>query len=172
MPGADEYLDLVDSSDKVIGRKLRSEVYAEGLSNFRVINAFVINSKGELWIPRRTAKKRVFPLCLDMSVGGHVESGETYEQAFRRETEEELSIDIDKVRYRFLGHLNPHNHDISAFMNVYEIEMDQTPNYNKEDFIEYFWLTPQALLDKLKGGDTSKDDLPKLIHKFYSSELR
>ncbi len=111
-------------------------------------------------------------MCLDMSVGGHVESGETYEQAFRRETEEELSIDIDKVRYRFLGHLNPHNHDISAFMNVYEIEMDQTPNYNKEDFIEYFWLTPQALLDKLKGGDTSKDDLPKLIHKFYSSELR
>jgi len=74
----DEYLDLVDLQDSVIGRKLRSEVYAEHLSNFRVVNAFVLNSKGELWIPRRTADKRIFPLCLDMSVGGHVESGESY----------------------------------------------------------------------------------------------
>jgi len=44
----DEYLDLVNENDEVIGRKLRSEIYAEHLSNFRVVNAFVVNSKGEL----------------------------------------------------------------------------------------------------------------------------
>ncbi|MDZ4286214.1 MAG: NUDIX hydrolase, partial [Candidatus Sungbacteria bacterium] len=65
----DEFLDIVDENDNVIGTKKRSEVYAEHLSNFRVVNAFVRNSKGELWIPRRSADKRIFPLCLDMSMG-------------------------------------------------------------------------------------------------------
>jgi len=54
----DELLDLVDRNDKVIGREKRSIVYAKRLSNFRVINAFIRNSQGELWIPRRTAVKK------------------------------------------------------------------------------------------------------------------
>jgi len=127
----DEYLDLVDENDNVIGKKKRSEVYAEHLSNFRVVNAFVVNSKGEIWIPRRTANKRIFPLCLDISMGGHVESGESYENMLKRETQEELNIDIDKIPYRLLDHLTPQKDNVSAHMNVYEIKMDETPDYNK-----------------------------------------
>lgn len=44
----DEFLDLVDENDNVVGKKKRSEVYAERLSNFRVVNAFVVNQKGEI----------------------------------------------------------------------------------------------------------------------------
>lgn len=163
----DEYLDLVNENDEVIGSKLRSEVYAEKLSNFRVINVFVINSKGELWIPRRTAEKRVFPLCLDMGVGGHVESGETYDQTFRRETQEELNLDIDTVTHRLLGKLTPQGSGVSAFMQVYEIKTEDAPMYNSRDFFEYFWLSPQELLTKLEGGEKYKDDLPKLVKIFY-----
>ncbi|MFY9463164.1 MAG: hypothetical protein WAP52_03190 [Candidatus Sungiibacteriota bacterium] len=65
----DELLDLVDAQDRVIGVMRRGEVYAKGIHNIRVVNAFIINTKGELWIPRRTADKRSFPLCLDMRVG-------------------------------------------------------------------------------------------------------
>ncbi len=163
----DEYLDLVNEQDEVIGKKLRSEVYAGNLSNFRVINAFVVNTRGELWIPRRSARKRIFPLCLDMSVGGHVESGETYDEAYRRETMEEIAVDIDAVTQRLIGHLTPHEHHVSAFMNVYEITLDTVPNYNRDDFIEYFWLTPQAFYERLTQGEKTKDDLPKLIELFY-----
>jgi isopentenyldiphosphate isomerase len=81
----DELLDIVDQNDKVIGRKLRSEIYENKMSNFRVVNAFLINDNGQLWIPRRSANKRIFPSCLDTSMGGHVSSGETYEDAFKRE---------------------------------------------------------------------------------------
>ncbi|MDA2935925.1 NUDIX domain-containing protein [Patescibacteria group bacterium AH-259-L05] len=84
----DEYIDLVDEHDNVIGKKKRSEIYAKNLSNFRVVDAFIINSKKEIWIPRRTVNKRIFPLCLDTSMGGHVETGETYEHAFKREMRE------------------------------------------------------------------------------------
>ena len=57
-PPHDELLDLVDENDHVIGVMRRSEVYGKKLRNIRVINAFIVNSKGELWIPRRTAHKR------------------------------------------------------------------------------------------------------------------
>ena len=163
----DEYLDLVDERDTVIDRKLRSEVYAEQLTNFRVINAFVINAEGQLWIPRRTENKRLFPLCLDIGVGGHVESGETYDEALRRETSEEVNIDISKVTYRLLGKLAPHTDGVSAFMQVYEIEVAEAPRYNPTDYIEYFWLTPGEALARIDGGDKAKGDLPKLIRKFY-----
>lgn len=163
----DEFLDFVDENDNVVAKKKRSEVYAEHLSNFRVVNAFVVNSKREIWIPRRTQNKSIFPLCLDMSMGGHVESGENYEDTFKREIKEELNIDTDKVQVRLLGYLTPQKDGVSAYMNVYEIKMDETPDYNKNDFVEYFWLTPKALFERIASGDKTKDDLPKLVKIFY-----
>lgn len=167
----DEYLDLVNDTDEVIGKKLRSEVYAEHLSNFRVVNAFLVNAGGKLWIPRRTATKSIFPLCLDMSMGGHVESGETYEQTFKREMMEELRIDTNVTPWKLLGHLTPHDDKVSAFMNVYEIETDQTPDYNHDDFVESFWLTPNELFARINAGEKTKGDLPLLVKHFYSPAL-
>lgn len=167
----DEYLDIVDRDDVVISKKLRSEVYAEDLVDFRVINAFIINDSGEIWIPRRSADKRLFPLRLDMSVGGHVESGETYDQAFVRETLEEINLDIATVPWRLMGKMTPYEHGVSAYMQVYEIKSNKSPAYNPADFTEYFWLTPKALLEKLHSGDKGKGDLPKIIKRFFPSAL-
>ena len=166
----DEYLDLVDENDNVFGKKKRSEVYAENLSNFRVVNAFVVNQKREIWIPRRSADKMIFPSCLDMSMGGHVESGETYEDTLKRETQEELNIDTDKARVRLLGPLTPQEDGVSAHMNVYEIKMDEAPDYNKSDFVGYVWLTPKALFKRIANGDKTKGDLPTLVKIFYGDK--
>ncbi len=168
----DEYLDLVNENDDVIGRKLRSEVYAEGLSNFRVVNTFLVNTEGNLWIPRRSSTKRIFPLCLDMSMGGHVSSGETYHQAFKRELDEELRIDSDKIPWKLLGHLIPNEHHVSAFMNVYEIRTDVTPEYNRDDFVEFFWISPNELFAKIDHGEKTKGDLPTLVNYFYPPSMR
>ena len=164
----DESLDLVDENDNVIGQNKRSEIYAKNWSNFRVVNIFIVNSEGKLWIPRRATGKRIFPLCLDASVGGHVKSGETYVDALKRELKEELNISLDSIVYRLLGHLKPHKHGVSAFMKVYEIQMDKTPDYNKDDFVEYFWLTPEELFQRAKNGEKMKGDLLQLVRLFYS----
>ncbi len=162
-----ELLDLVDENDVVIGVLERNDVYKQGLTNFRVINAFIKNNEGKLWIPRRQANKRLFPLSLDVSVGGHVTSGETYDEPFAKEASEELNLDVSKVSYKLLGKLTPHDDGVSAFMHVYEIHQDEAPQYNPEDFTEYYWLTTQEVMERLAQGDISKGDMTKLLKKFY-----
>jgi len=163
----DELLDIVNDHDEVIGQKLRSEIYHGKLSNFRVVNAFIQNDKGQLWIPRRVKCKRIFPLCLDASMGGQVVAGESYQEAFKRELMEELRISLSSVVYREVGFLTPHQHAMSAFMKVFLLQSNEVPDYNAEDFFEFFWLTPQEVISQLENGDKSKDDLPKMIQHLF-----
>ncbi len=162
----EEILDLVNENDEIIGSMPRSEVYAQNLHNFRVINCFIKNSEGRLWTPRRQAHKRLFPNALDMSCGGHVSSGETYDEAFAKEMSEELNIDVSKVTYKVLGTMTPKD-GVNTFMTVYEIISDTAPAYNEDDYSGYEWLSPAEILERLASGETSKDDLPVLIKKFY-----
>lgn len=162
----DESLDLVNMEDEIIGSKLRSKVYEEGLNNFRVVNTFLVNNQGQLWIPRRTLNKRLFPGCLDMSMAGHVVSGETYDQAFKRELMEELNINSDEISWNIIGYLTPQD-GVSAFMKVYEISTHITPLYNQNDFSESSWISPSELIKKIELGEPTKNDLPFLVQKFY-----
>jgi 8-oxo-dGTP pyrophosphatase MutT (NUDIX family) len=163
----DELLDLVDINDLVIGNVLRSEVFDRQITNIRVVNLFLKNSLGQLWIPRRTAHKRLFPLCLDLSMGGYVASGETYAQALTREASEELNLDLNAIEFQLLGSLTPHADRVSSFMKVYEIQTDLEPEYNRDDFIEAMWMKPQELLDWIDRGEPVKSDLEKLVRRFY-----
>jgi isopentenyldiphosphate isomerase len=162
---ADEWLDLVDREDQVIGRVSRAEAWEKRLP-VRGINAFLLNSRGELWIPRRTLHKWMFPGCLDMSVGGHVDSGEEYLTAFKRETREELNLDVDATSWRELGYFTPAD-GLNIFMRVYEIRSDTAPDFNPDDFTEAFWLTPGELLARIDAGEAAKGDLRELVRLCY-----
>jgi isopentenyldiphosphate isomerase len=169
MSNTDEILDIVDINDRPIGQRWRSQLDGEGSHYYcRVVNAFLVNPQGKLWLPRRTAKKRNFPLCLDMSMGGYVLSGESYDQACQRELQEELNLDIHPITDYFLGYLTPERDGVSAFMKVYEIPTSKTPDYNGDDFIEGFWWFPEEALKRIRSGEPAKTDLSKLLEKFYS----
>lgn len=130
----DEILDVVSDNDEVLYQEKRSVIYAKNL-NFRTINAFLINSQNQLWIPRRHPNKKLFPLHLDCSVSGHVSAGEDYDSAFRRETKEEVNIDIDQVKYKKIAYLTPPENGTSSFMWIYLIYRDIEPDYNRDDFV-------------------------------------
>ncbi len=83
-----ELINKSSKNDEIIGVEKRSIVHEKKL-NFRGVNAFIINTQGELWIPRRHPQKTLFPLHLDASVGGHVLAYESYDEVFARETKEE-----------------------------------------------------------------------------------
>ncbi len=162
-----EILDLVDQDDKVIGQIERGEAYRQHLTNFRVIDAFLKDDTGRLFIPRRHASKKLFPLHLDTSVGGHVESGATYEETLRKEAMEELMLDVDAFTCRQLGVLTPHEHGTFAFISVYEISCSETPAYNLEDFCEAYWLFPSEIIERIENGDVAKGHLPIILKQFY-----
>lgn len=162
----DELLDVVDRNDNIIGQKKRSELHKEDV-NIRAINLFLLNTRGQIWIPRRAVHKIVYSLCLDMSCGGYVKSGESYEDALKREVKEELALNVEYLPYRLLGYLTPYNDEVSTFMKVYEIRSEQAPNWNPNDFVEAYWFWPHEILMRVQAGECVKDDLPRLIEKFY-----
>ena len=87
----EEIFDVVDADDNVIGQATRSEVHAQNLLH-RAASIFVFNTNGQLLLQKRSATKDQFPLCYTSSASGHLDAGETYEQAAIRELEEELGL--------------------------------------------------------------------------------
>ena len=164
-----EILDLVNDFDVVIAQIPRDDSWDKNARGgyVRVINAFVKNAKGQLFIPRRSSSKRVFPNALDMSVGGLVQTGESYLEAFKRETLEELNLDVDSLVWREVAYFSPIITGLSAFMKVYVIELEETPKFNPDDFSEFFWLTPLELKTRILRGDAAKDDLLELVERVY-----
>lgn len=85
-----ELVDVVDEQDRVIGQATKKEAHAKGLRH-RIVHVLVFNSKGDILLQTRAAHKLGGGL-LDVSVGGHVLVGESYEAAALREAMEELGI--------------------------------------------------------------------------------
>lgn len=164
----EELLDIVDENDNVIKVVPRSQAYQQELfTSMRSVWAFVKNDKGQLWIPRRHPNKKILPNALDGSIVGHVSAGESYEQAFKREAQEELFIDIEKTGFKEIAYLTPKKDGMFCFKRVYEIHLNDIPNYNKDDFCECFWLMPHEVVEKLERGDTGKTDLKLLMQRLY-----
>ncbi len=54
----------------------------------------LVNAAGEIYVQHRTKVKRLWPDRKAISASGHVDPGETFEQAAVREVKEELGIKV------------------------------------------------------------------------------
>ncbi|MEO6513718.1 MAG: NUDIX domain-containing protein [Candidatus Saccharimonadales bacterium] len=164
MSEVEEILDLVNENDEVIGTIPRSEYHrieAEKLGYIRGVELFIRNDKGQLWVPRRTLGKRIAPGGLDYSMGGHIESGESYEAAALREIKEELNLDLNEDDLEFIKKFGPGT--IPYFRKLYLYKSNIVPDYNPDDYTEYYWLTPAELLARLDAGDIAKQSLRETV---------
>jgi 8-oxo-dGTP pyrophosphatase MutT (NUDIX family) len=91
MGAADEIVVIVDEHNQVVGAVPRIEMRAMRWLH-RSTYVLVFNSRGELYVQKRTLTKDVFPGYFDVAAGGVVLAGETYEQGAERELEEEMGI--------------------------------------------------------------------------------
>jgi 8-oxo-dGTP pyrophosphatase MutT (NUDIX family) len=154
-PG-DEWVDLVDENNRVMGRARRSEVRGRNLLH-RGVGILCWNSRGEIYVHRRTRTKDVFPGLYDMFVGGVVAAGEPEEEAARREIREELGIDGPRPRY-LLHHLylGPHNR---AWVALYDVRWDGPIRHQESEVAWGTFLGLPDLLAKLGEWEFVPDGL-------------
>lgn len=87
-----EMLPVVDEQGNIIGAATRGECHNGSRLLHPVVHLHVFNSQGELYLQKRPAWKDIQPGKWDTAVGGHVDLGESVEEALRREVREELGI--------------------------------------------------------------------------------
>lgn len=157
----DELLDLVDDGDNVVATVARGEYYRnieKYPGNLRAAELLIRNDKGQLWIPRRNPHKKIAPNGLDYSCGGHVNAGEDYITSCLREVDEELNLKLSADDLKFLRRFTP-TPELNYFRQVYVYDSNEAPDYNRDDFYEYYWLTPDELIAKLKSGEPAKSSM-------------
>ncbi len=87
----DEIFDIVDAHDQVIGQGRRGVIHRDGLKH-RAVHLFWWREDGLMCWQRRSFAKDNCPGLLSSACAGHVDAGETYEQAAYRELQEELGV--------------------------------------------------------------------------------
>ena len=85
-----EIFPVVDSQGKVLGKATRRECHTGSRLLHPVVHLHVLNARGEIYLQKRSAHKFIQPGKWDTAVGGHMDYGETVEQALAREASEEL----------------------------------------------------------------------------------
>jgi len=142
-----EILEIVDSQDRVIGSGLRGEIHRKGLMH-RAVHLFVFNTRGEIYVQRRSAYKDRHPLKLDSSAAGHVGLGESYESTAVRELQEELGIisGVDQVLRVAACDATDNEHVV-----LFKVVSDAEPVPNPDEILWGAFMKPQevsSLMDK------------------------
>ena len=116
-----ELFPIVDEEGHVIGKATRKECHGGSMLLHPVVHLHILNSNGDLYLQKRSVNKDIQPGKWDTSVGGHVDFGETVEQALRREVREELGV-IDflpEFCYRYVFQSTVEREMVNTFLTVY-----------------------------------------------------
>ena len=88
----EEWFPLIDEQGTVIGKATRQECHNGSKLLHPVVHLHILNRNGELYLQKRSMNKDIQPGKWDTAVGGHVDYGESVEEALLREVREELGI--------------------------------------------------------------------------------
>lgn len=89
-----EFLDVVNENDEVVSSVSREDVYEKSLRH-RIAHVVVFNDNGEMLLQFRSKNVSFCPNHWVTSAGGHVQAGESYMEAAKREYMEELGVVSD-----------------------------------------------------------------------------
>lgn len=91
-----EIFDVVNQNDEVVGKATQKDVYEQQLTH-RISHIIILNDRGDILLQKRGETCSYLPGFWSTSVGGHVRSGETYEEGAKREAQEELGIEVNDL---------------------------------------------------------------------------
>jgi 16S rRNA (adenine1518-N6/adenine1519-N6)-dimethyltransferase len=150
-PAAPERFPVVDERDRLLGDAPRAEVHGDNLRH-RAVHILVFNHPGELFLQKRARTKDRHPLLWDTSAAGHVEAGEDYDLAAKRELQEELGVAAELTRVAKLAASEKTGQE---FIWLYRAEHDGPFELARSE-IEYGEFFPVDLVSnwvKARPGD-------------------
>jgi len=144
---------LVDKNNRKIGVAEKIKAHQEGILH-RAFSIFVFNPKGELLIQQRAKTKYHSGGLWSNTVCSHPRPGETYQQAIHRRLIEEMGFDCKlKKSFCFIYKTDFQNHLIeNEYDCVFIGEYTEEPKPNKEEIMDYKWVTTKELVQDIKAN--------------------
>lgn len=172
-----EYFDVLNENGEYIGRvESREKCHKEGLWH-KAVAVFIINSKGQVLLQRRSANKKLWPNMWDITAGGHVLAGEFGFESIIREVNEEIGIELNKDNITFIGSCiskNVKEDIINNHFNEFYIvnkDFDETRLELQEDEVsEIKWIDKDEIIERIKDnyrGITNKEGCWEYLIKYY-----
>lgn len=99
----EEFIDILTRNGKQTGKSCtKYEIHTQGHYH-NTVHIWLYTKKGDILLAQRSATKSICPLLWDVSVAGHVDAGETLEDAAVREVQEEISLTINSKALDKIG---------------------------------------------------------------------
>ncbi len=158
-----EILDIINLNDQVIGQATREDVYANKHMH-RIVHIIVRDSAGRFLFQIRSETVKYRPLHWCAAACGHVQTGETYAEAARRELEEEIGIvdgelhDLGKIFYQ--------SGNLPKYLGVFELTTDADITVGEEVSSTQFF-TPEEAHELITTHDLIHPELKFLWEKLY-----
>ena len=164
IPPNSEWLDIVNENDMIIGKAPRNEIYQKRLMH-RIVHVLIFNDEGEMAMQLRSKKKSFCPLHWSTTVGGHVQTGENYEQAALREYQEELGTVTKLHLIRTLLYRN--NHGPNKFLTIYRTTYNGpfTLDPNDVELVKFFNMDDIKYM--IKNGEKFHPELLFILERIF-----
>jgi isopentenyl-diphosphate delta-isomerase type 1 len=158
---SEEWFDVVDEHDRVVGTAPRRAVHAGGMRH-RAIHALVFNARADLFLQRRSPTKDLHPNVWDSSCSGHCDRGEDYAVTVLRELREELGFATAADQVRELARLPACEATGQEFIRVYLLNAEGPFELHPDEISDGRWWTRAELMETLARDPDEFS--PALIH--------
>ena len=162
-----EILEVVDEKNQVIGTASRWEIHQKSLRH-RSVHIFIFNSKGDLYLQKRSPRKDQYPEHWDSSAAGHTDPGETPLDTAQRELMEELGLEVkltEVLQYPACQETG------WEFATLFTGQTDAPIRLNLEEATEGAYFTPEQLSRLL--ADPHEKIAPgfRLLYSLYQKKI-
>jgi isopentenyldiphosphate isomerase len=156
---SEEIFDVVNERDEVVGRERRSVVHRTGLKH-RAVHVLMFNSRGEVFLQKRSMSKDTHPGVWDSSSSGHLDCGEEYDPCAVREVREELGYELKCEPTRVLK-IDACEQTGQEFVWVYRCESEGPFKLHPEEIEDGKWFSVEDVSNWMKARP--QDFAPALL---------